>query len=74
LAVTALERRAGDEIAVLVALNYNRKRQVLHARSIFLLQNKCQTVSASHPPASNCSADLLPEVGGSWATRAEKKS
>ena len=37
LAVTALEHRASDEIAVLVALNDNRKRQVLHARSMFLL-------------------------------------
>src|SRR5208337_1680497 len=40
LAVTALERRAGHEIAVLVAFNNDRKRQVLHARSIFLLQTK----------------------------------
>lgn len=38
-AVTPLEPGAGDEIAVLVALNNDGERQVLHARSIFLLQS-----------------------------------
>jgi hypothetical protein len=59
LAVTALERRTGDETAVLVALNDDGKRQVLHAPSQLLAQSKRkQSLLARAPPLARRAAWL----------------